>query len=140
MPKSFEEAIDAFRTALHALLEGDASPVKTLWSQRDDITVANPFGPPRRGPIEVGTAIDDAAANYSSGSRWFEEVSRYSAADLGYVVQLEHVDALLHGRETTTPFVLRVTMVFRREGGEWKVVHRHADTVTAVRTVETLES
>jgi ketosteroid isomerase-like protein len=140
MPETFEEAIDAFRTALDALLQGDAGPVKTLWSQRDDITVANPFGPPRRGPIDVGAAIDGAAVGYSGGSRWFEEVSRYATADLGYVVQLEHVDALVRGRETATAFVLRVTMVFRREGAEWKVAHRHADTVTTERGVDTLES
>lgn len=132
----FDETVEAFRIALDALLHGDADPVKALWSRRDDVTVANPFGPPCRGPAQVDMAIEEAAANYSGGSRRFEEVSRYSTADLGYVVQLEHTEAMLSGRETATPFTLRVTMIFRREEVGWKVAHRHADTVTTARTID----
>ena len=28
-------------------------------------------------------------------------------------------------------YTLRATQVYRREGGEWKVAHRHGDTLTA---------
>lgn len=56
--------------------------------------------------------------------RGFEEVSRYSGPDLGYVVQLERTQARLPGSEDMAPFALRVTMIFRREGDTWKVVHR----------------
>lgn len=134
----FDEAVDAFRIALDALLHGDATAVKKLWSLRDDVTVANPFGPPRRGPEQVERAIEEVAANYSGGSRRFEEVSRFSTPDLGYVVQLEHTEAMLPGRETAAPFTLRVTMIFRREELGWKVAHRHADAITTARTIDTL--
>lgn len=136
----FDEAVDAFRIALDALLQGDANPVKKLWSRQEDVTVANPFGPPRRGPSEVERAIEEAAGNYSGGSRRFDEVSRFSTPELGYVVQLEHTEAILPGRETAVPFTLRVTMIFRREEAGWKVAHRHADTVTTARTSDTLAS
>ncbi len=134
----FDEAVEAFRIALDALLQGDANPVKKLWSRREDVTVANPFGPPHRGPSQVERAIEEAAGNYSGGSRRFEEVSRFSTPELGYVVQLEHTEAILPGRETAAPFTLRVTMIFRREETGWKVAHRHADTVTSARTIDTL--
>ena len=134
----FDEAVEAFRIALDALLHGDADPVKKLWSRREDVTVANPFGPPRRGPAQVDRAIEQAAANYSGGSRRFDEVSRYSTPDLGYVVQLEHTEAIVPGREIAAPFTLRVTMIFRLEEAGWKVAHRHADTVTSARTIDTL--
>ena len=59
----FDEAVEAFRIALDALLQGDANPVKKLWSRQEDVTVANPFGPPRRGPSQVERAIEEAAAD-----------------------------------------------------------------------------
>lgn len=134
----FDEAVEAFRIALDALLQGDANPVKKLWSRQEDVTVANPFGPPRRGPSQVERAIEEAAGNYSGGSRRFEEVSRFSTPELGYVVQLEHTEAIVPGREIAAPFTLRVTMIFRCEEAGWKVAHRHADTVTSARMIDTL--
>lgn len=134
----FDEAVEAFRIALDALLQGDPNPVKGLWSRQEDVTVANPFGPPRRGPTLVERAIDEAAGNYGGGSRRFEEVSRFSTPELGYVVQLEHSEAILPGQHIPTSFTLRVTMIFRREATGWKVAHRHADTVTSARTIDTL--
>ncbi len=49
-----------------------------------------------------------------------------AGADLGYVVAIERITASVGGREPAR-YALRVTTVFRREAGEWKVVHRHGD-------------
>src|SRR5215218_9798261 len=95
----FDQAVESFRIALDALLHGDANRVKALWSRREDVTLANPFGPPRRGPAHVDSGIEAAAVNYSGGSRQFDEISRFSTPDLGYVVQLEHTQAVLQGGE-----------------------------------------
>ena len=47
--------------------------------------------------------------------------------DLAYTVGYEHTQAIVDGEPRS--YTLRVTQVYRREGGEWKVVHRHADEV-----------
>jgi ketosteroid isomerase-like protein len=65
-------------------------------------------------------------------------VSRYSTPDLGYVVQIEWVQARLAGSENVTPSSLRVTMIFRREGDTWRVVHRHADPIVTPRPISTV--
>jgi ketosteroid isomerase-like protein len=85
-------------------------------------------------------AARQAAATLRDGSvRGFEEVARYSTPDLGYVVQLERTQARFEGSGTTmNPITLRVTMIFRREGETWRVVHRHADPITTPRPVTTL--
>lgn len=137
-PSDFDGVVEAFRQALDAFLKGDARPVTELFSQRDDVTLANPLGPPRLGRAEVEKATEEAAANFTGGSIYFEEVSRYSTPELGYIVQLERVEAQLAGSEDRAPVSLRVTMIFRREGATWKVAHRHADPITTPRPISTI--
>jgi hypothetical protein len=67
------EAIDAVveesHRALDAFFKGDPNPMKPLLSHRDDVTLANPFGPPRRGWAEVEETMERAAANYRGRGR-----------------------------------------------------------------------
>lgn len=134
----FDGAVDAYRQALEQYVKGDPGPVMELFSRHEDVTLANPLGPPRRGPVDVDKAAVDGAAMLENGSvRGFEEVARYSTPDLGYVVQIERTQARLPGAEKIVPIALRVTMVFRREGDTWKVAHRHADPITSPRPVST---
>ena len=136
-PTDFDGAVEAFRHALRTYVTGDPKPVLELFSRREDVTLANPLGPPRRGPAEVDEAGAAAAAQLSDGSiRGFEEVSRYSTPDLGYVVQIERARARLAGADMS-PIALRVTMIFRREGDTWRVAHRHADPITTSRPITT---
>jgi ketosteroid isomerase-like protein len=135
----FDGAVEAYRQALVSFVNGDPRSVTEFYSRSDDVTLANPLGPPRRGPAEVDKAIAEAAAQLSDGSqRGIEEVSRYSTPDLGYVVQIERVQARVDGSEDIRPFLLRVTMIFRREGAAWRVVHRHADPIMTARKASTV--
>lgn len=134
----FDGVLEAYRLALDAFATGDAKPVSELYSRRADVTLANPFGPPRLGWSDVETAIEAAAANFKGGSVRCEEVSRYTTPDLGYVVQLERFEVQLAGSEDMSTSSLRVTMIFRREGDTWKVAHRHADPITTARPIGTI--
>jgi ketosteroid isomerase-like protein len=139
LQNDFDSAVEAFRQALVPYLKGDPKPAMELFSRREDVTLSNPLGPPRRGPAEVDKAAAAGAAQVSDGSvRGFEEVSRYSTPDLGYVVQIERAQARLAGSGDMSPIALRVTMIFRREGDTWRVVHRHADPITTPRPVSTV--
>jgi ketosteroid isomerase-like protein len=134
----FDGLVEAYRQALDAFITGEPGPVTKLYSRRDDVTLANPLGPPRRGWAEVEKAINAAAANFTDGSLRFEEVSRYHTDDLGYIVQLELYEVKLAGSEELAPSSLRVTMIFRREGDSWKVAHRHADPITTAQPIGTI--
>ena len=134
----FDDVVEAYRLALGAFLQGDPHPVIEHFSRRDDVTLANPLGPPRLGWAEVERTIEETAANFKDGKMRFEEVSRYTTSDLGYVVWLERGEVQLVGSEAMTPSSLRVTMIFRREGDTWKVAHRHADPITTARPISTI--
>ena len=139
LQSDFDGVIEAFRQASGALLKGDAKPSMALFSRSDDVTLANPLGPPRRGPAEVDRAGAEAAAQLSDGSIVsFEEVSRYSTSDLGYIVQIERAQARLAGGRDMSPIALRATMIFRREGDTWRIAHRHADPIMTPRPISTV--
>jgi ketosteroid isomerase-like protein len=139
LQSDFDSAVEGYRQALHAYMTGDPKPALEFFSRRDDVTLANPLGPPRRGPAGVAQAAAEGAAQISEGSlRGFEEVSRYSTSDLGYVVEIERAQARLAGSGNISPIALRVTMILRREGDTWRVVHRHADPITSARPISTV--
>jgi hypothetical protein len=56
LQSDFDSAVEAFREALGPYLKGDPKPAMELLSRREDVTLANPLGPPCRGPAEVGKA------------------------------------------------------------------------------------
>lgn len=139
------DAIERYRDALRVYVKGDPEPVVSFFSEREDVTLANPLGPPRRGPTEVEAGIRDGASYFMEGgamrfadvANQFEEVSRYATPDLGYVVQVERVEGRLADGGEPVRISLRVTMIFRPEDGAWKVAHRHADPITTPRSIET---
>ena len=134
-----DAVIEQFRRAQEAFCRGDAEPAKAFFSRRDDVTLANPLGPVRRGRTEVEDAAEQAAANLRDGGDVrYEEVSRYVTSELAYVVHVERVEAKVGGREELSSVSLRVTMIFRREDDTWKIVHRHADPITAARAAESI--
>ena len=139
LQSDFDSAVEAFREGLGPYLKGDPKPAMELFSRREDVTLANPLGPPCRGPAEVGKAAAAGAAQVSDGSvRGFEEVSRYSTPDLGYIVQIERAQARLAGSGDISPVALRATIIFRREGDTWRIAHRHADPIMSPRPISTV--
>ena len=134
-----DQLIEQYQLALGDFVKGNPEPVKKLFSHREDVSLANPLGPPARGWDEVAKTLERAASNFTDGEMvGFENVLKYVTAELACVVYLERAKIKLGGMEDFAPSVLRVTMVFRPEEGTWKVVHRHADAITAPQPAETV--
>ena len=134
----FATAVETYRHALNEFLKGDPSSVLALFSRRDDVTLANPLGPARRGRAGVEEAAKAAAAHFKGGSSTFDEVSRHVTPELGYVLHVERADVQMQDSDDTKRISLRVTTIFRPEEGAWKIVHRHADPITAPRDITTI--
>jgi hypothetical protein len=52
-PETFEAAIEASHHALDEITRGNPNPFFELYSDREDATLANPYGPPARGRREI---------------------------------------------------------------------------------------
>jgi ketosteroid isomerase-like protein len=134
-----DQLLEQWHPASGEFLKGDPEPVKKMWSHREDVTLANPYGPPVRGWEQVAEVIDRAASQVRDGELVnVEIVERHVTAELAYVVQIERPEAKIGGGEDITPFALRVTMIFRPEEDEWKIVHRHADPITTAQPAESV--
>ena len=133
------ELIEQYYRAQGEFLKGNPESVKNLFSRREDVTLANPYGPPVRGWEQVAKTIEHASSLRSDGEfvGW-QIVAKYVSAELAYVVQIERAEAKIGGREEITPYAVRATMIFRPEEGVWKVVHRHADPITTAQPAESV--
>ena len=128
--------IQKYHDGDRAIVRGDATPYKVLYSHRPDATLANPFGGIMTGWDEINPALDRAASAYREGELSTENVVFHATADLAYLVEIERVTAKLAGSEDVTRVALRVTSVLRREEDGWKVSHRHADPRIEVQAPE----
>ena len=134
-----DEVIEQYNLALGEFVKGNPEPVKQMFSHQEDVTLANPLGPPVRGWEQVAETIDRAASNFRDGEfTGFENVVKYVTPDLAYIVEIERTKAKVGGREDVAPSALRATMIFRPEEGTWKVVHRHADPITKAQPAESV--
>jgi ketosteroid isomerase-like protein len=131
--------LDEYHRAGLEITNGNPEVYKELYSRSDDVTLSNPFGPPALGWSAVSETLDGAADNYRDGEVvGFENVSTVVTHELAYTVEIESYRARVGGASELTPVALRVTTVFRREDGTWKVTHRHADPITAPQPAESV--
>ena len=134
-----DEVIEQYHLAANEFVKGNPEPAKRLFSHREDVTLANPQGPAVRGWEQVAQSMERAASARRDGvATSFEIVAKYVTAELAYVVEVERFEGKVGEREEITPFALRATMIFRPEGGTWKVMHRHADPITTVQSAESV--
>ena len=113
--------------AEEAIHNGELEPRLALWSTKDPVTLFGAFGPSKSGTEEVTRIFRWVASRFSNVTSYsFELVAAGVSGDLAYTVGYEHSMRSLDGGQVK-PSTLRVTHVYRRENGEWKIVHRHAD-------------
>ena len=111
------------------LINGRPAPFKALWSHADDVTLAGGLGGAvAKGWAQVSERLDWVATQYAEGRRDHQVVSQFVGADLAYVVLRETIRFKNPSNGSQVVQELRVTQVCRREGGQWRIVHRHADS------------
>ena len=118
-----------FEEGTNRFINGDPTLWKQNASQRDDVTIMGGWGAYEQGWDEAGPRYDWAAARFreSGAEVKVEYLASGVSGDLGYTVAIERSEALVAGQDEPAAMALRVTHLFRREDGIWKLIHRHAD-------------
>src|SRR3954470_10086598 len=115
--------------AEEAIIYGDAELRMQLWSRRGPVSLVGAWGPNKTGWVELSRIFRWVASRLEHGTysdfRWDIEVAD-ACGEMGYTVGFERFN---HHTEDggVEPITVRVTHVYRREDGEWKIVHRHGD-------------
>lgn len=126
---SFRNFLPTFEAATRSMLNGDSDPWKALLSTEPGGTLFTPFGGVVLGAPALERQYARAAARHAPGPAGLEVeyLSLEVSGDLASVVALERSRLRMAGSDSTRAGYTRATMIFRREGGAWKLRHRHMD-------------
>ena len=126
---------DAFRTEItrrqhdaeDALVHGNPEPRISMWSHDDPVTLFAALGPSKAGWQELEPMFRAVAARVSRcRDVSYELIACDVSGDLAYTVGCSRFTVGIDGGEPQRR-TLRLTHLYRREHGEWKVVHEHSD-------------
>jgi hypothetical protein len=128
----FERFLQRYETANTAFVNGDPSRWLPITAEQDPVSIFGGFG----GLGEAGIAtvqqrytLAATAFRPSGADVDFQYLVKDVRGRLAYTVAIERSNVLYTGQTERVPQILRVTMLFRRDHGDWKIVHRHADTM-----------
>jgi ketosteroid isomerase-like protein len=114
-----------------AFHQGDPGPRMAMWSRRDPVTLFGAAGMYVSGWDELSRIFPAVASRFSEVSDYsFEVLVADVIGDMAYSVGFERYTGSIDGRPVE-PVTVRATHVYRREDGEWKIVHRHGDNPPA---------
>ncbi|MFC7070875.1 YybH family protein [Halobaculum lipolyticum] len=118
-------ASDRFYGALEEMANGDAGSMAAVWSHEDDVTTMHPIGGREEGWEAVRGSWEGVAAASTDGSVTRSNQVVRVVGDAAYELCEESASMTFAGDPVSIH--TRATNVYRKEGGEWKVVHHHAD-------------
>ncbi|MEV4518333.1 nuclear transport factor 2 family protein [Dactylosporangium sp. NPDC049525] len=112
--------------AASAFIRGDIRTYIELLPHAEDYTLMPPYGGARHGFDHSDASLDATARWFQGGEAELEVVRADRSDDLAVIVAIERQHGVVGGLPEQD-WSLRVTLVFRRQGDEWALVHRHAD-------------
>jgi ketosteroid isomerase-like protein len=131
--KDVRVASETFYAALNRMLNGNAASLAEIWSHSADVTTLHPIGGREVGWDTVRKAWDQVASVSSDGKVVLADQHIQLAGDTAIETGTEKGGFKIAGQAVEVHG--RVTNVYRREGGSWKIIHHHADIAPAIVAV-----
>ena len=129
MTQEFELFLRRFEDANTAFVNGDPSLWMPLVSHSEQTSIFGGFGGHEVGWPQIGPRYEWASAQFSRSDAKLEVeyLEKHVGGDTAYTVTIERCTVKYVDQPGEHPHLLRVTMIFRQEDDDWKIVHRHAD-------------
>jgi ketosteroid isomerase-like protein len=134
--KDVVQLIRQVADAASAIMAGDMRTYVDLVHHADDYTLLPPNGgEPRRGFDSSDEALEAIARMMPKGEADLEVFQTYFSGDMIVLVAIERQHGVVSGLPDQD-WSLRITLVFRREGSGWRLLHRHADPLVRAINLE----
>jgi ketosteroid isomerase-like protein len=119
-----------------AFIRGDMQQWARLVRIAPDFTLMQPFG----GPVSHGfdaspKHLTELSQYFKNGEARLEVSQTYAAEGMVVLVMIER-QRIEVGGLPAQDWSLRVTEVYRKDGSEWQLVHRHADPLVQKVTLQ----
>ena len=126
MTTSLQDAADTFYAAGNQMLAGDPSAFEAIWSEADDISHLGPHGEICTGRAAVMAQFSKEAAMGFEGTLVANERRFVETPEMGLLVCVQRTSDMTKAGEPITKDI-RATTIFRKEAGQWRVVHHHTE-------------
>ena len=127
------KASEQFYAALNRMATGDVSSMADIWSHSATVTTMHPIGGREVGWDQVKGPWGQVAQMASGGQIELSDQIIQVSGDMAYEVGIEQGQFTFAGEQVSIE--QRVTNVYRREAGGWKIVHHHSDISPAMLDV-----
>jgi ketosteroid isomerase-like protein len=124
------DASNRFYSALTRMAQGDARQMADVWSHGTAVSTMHPIGGREVGWDQVKEPWSKVAEIAAGGEIRIEQQVVEVVGDAAYEIGVEAGYLVLAGERVRIE--QRVTNVYRRESGAWKIVHHHADLSPAM--------
>lgn len=115
-----------FYAALNRMANGDAGLMTDIWSHGADVTAMHPIGGREVGWDAIKGSFEQVAQLASNGKIELKDQLIHIPGDVAYEVGVERGEVTLSGQQVNIEH--RVTNIYLREAGTWKIIHHHTDT------------
>lgn len=123
-------ASNQFYAALNKMVKGSSQSLSDIWSHSSSVTTMHPIGGREIGWKDVWATWDQTAQVASEGQVRLEDQFIRVFGDLAYEIGVENAGFSIAGQKVTDK--VRVTNIYQKENGTWKIIHHHSDLSPAM--------